>query len=97
MLLKIRGKERILKRTSVLVELLDEKDKIIWMQQRKILELSEKYNTKVKEVKDLQEQLVAIKEKVELTDVGIEKVKKQQKQQSGVVSVDDKRKLMYRW
>ncbi|KAH7823651.1 uncharacterized protein MONOS_12347 [Monocercomonoides exilis] len=58
------------------------------MRERKILELSEEHNPKVKEVK---EQLLAMKENVELTNVGIVKVKKQQMQQSGVVNVDDKR------
>ncbi|KAH7821606.1 uncharacterized protein MONOS_11480 [Monocercomonoides exilis] len=67
------------------------------MRERKILELSEEHNTNVKEAKDLHEHLVAIKENVELTDVGIDKEKRQQKQQSGVVSVDGKRKMMYWW
>ncbi|KAH7831673.1 uncharacterized protein MONOS_11844 [Monocercomonoides exilis] len=59
---KTRDEERISKRTSGLEEQLQEKAKIIWMNQRKILELNEKNNTDVKE----QQQLVEMKEKVEL-------------------------------
>ncbi|KAH7816455.1 uncharacterized protein MONOS_8752 [Monocercomonoides exilis] len=60
------------KRMSGLVEQLQEKDKIIWMSLMIILELNEKYNA---EVKELQEQLVAMKEMAALIDVGIEKEK----------------------
>ncbi|KAH7818159.1 uncharacterized protein MONOS_10019 [Monocercomonoides exilis] len=60
---------------SGLTEQLQEKDKIIWMQQRKILELSEKHNAEVKELKELQEQLMEMKEKNELSDVVIMKEK----------------------
>ncbi|KAH7816435.1 uncharacterized protein MONOS_13709 [Monocercomonoides exilis] len=52
--------------------------------------MSEKNIAEVKKVKDLHEQLVAMKEKAELIDVGTENVKKQQKQQSGVVNSRDK-------
>eukprot|EP00770_Monocercomonoides_exilis_P003753 MONOS_3734.1-p1 / transcript=MONOS_3734.1 / gene=MONOS_3734 / organism=Monocercomonoides_exilis_PA203 / gene_product=unspecified product / transcript_product=unspecified product / location=Mono_scaffold00091:15817-16617(+) / protein_length=267 / sequence_SO=supercontig / SO=protein_coding / is_pseudo=false len=85
LLQKIRDDERISKRTSGLAEQLQEKYKIIRMWERKILELSEKNN---EEVKELQEQLVAMKEKAALIDVGIEKEKKRRTQQGGVVSED---------
>ncbi|KAH7817263.1 uncharacterized protein MONOS_3711 [Monocercomonoides exilis] len=61
LLQKIRDKERISKMTSGLAEQLQEKDKIIRMRERKILELTEKHNI---EEKGLQEQLVAMKEKM---------------------------------
>ncbi|KAH7819584.1 uncharacterized protein MONOS_6628 [Monocercomonoides exilis] len=63
------GKEKEAKRTSELAEQLQEKDKIIQMRERKILELSEKLNVKMKE---LQEQLVEMKWKEKLIDMGIE-------------------------
>ncbi|KAH7826200.1 uncharacterized protein MONOS_1036 [Monocercomonoides exilis] len=81
LLQKIRDDERISKRTRGLAEQLQEKVKIIRMRERKILELSEKNNA---EVKELQEQLVAMKEKAELFDVRIEKEKKRRTQQGGV-------------
>ncbi|KAH7824764.1 uncharacterized protein MONOS_2974 [Monocercomonoides exilis] len=84
LLQKIRDDERISKRTSGLAEQLQENDKIIRMRERKILELSQKFNA---EVKELQEQLVAMK-KAALIDVGIEKEKKQQTQQGWVESED---------
>ncbi|KAH7822744.1 uncharacterized protein MONOS_9056 [Monocercomonoides exilis] len=52
------------------------------MRERKILELNEKNNTDVKEL----QQLVAMNEKVELIDVGIEKEKKLHSQQGRVAS-----------
>ncbi|KAH7827233.1 uncharacterized protein MONOS_16446 [Monocercomonoides exilis] len=87
LLQKIRDDERISKRTSGLAEQLQENDKIIRMRERKILELSEKYNA---EVKELQEQLAEMKEKAEFIDVGTEKEKKRRTQQGGVVSEDSK-------
>ncbi|KAH7832391.1 uncharacterized protein MONOS_15610 [Monocercomonoides exilis] len=83
LLQKIQDDERISKRTRGLAEQLQEKVKIIRMRERKILELSEKNNA---EVKELQEQLVAMKEKAELIYVGIEKEKKLHSQQGRVAS-----------
>ncbi|KAH7825970.1 uncharacterized protein MONOS_4542 [Monocercomonoides exilis] len=79
--------------TSGLAEQLQEKGKIIWMSLMIILELSEEHNPKVKEVKELHEQLVATKENVELTDVGIENDKKKQKCQCGLVGGDSEMQL----
>ncbi|KAH7821845.1 uncharacterized protein MONOS_2815 [Monocercomonoides exilis] len=67
---------------SGLVEQLQENDKIIRMRERKILQMSEKH---IAEVKELQ-QLVAMNEKVELIDVGIEKEKKLHSQHGRVAS-----------
>ncbi|KAH7829368.1 uncharacterized protein MONOS_4641 [Monocercomonoides exilis] len=67
LLQKIRDKERISKMTSGLAEQLQEKDKIIRMRERKILELIEKHNI---EEKGLQEQLVAMKEKMSYEETG---------------------------
>ncbi|KAH7827479.1 uncharacterized protein MONOS_13487 [Monocercomonoides exilis] len=52
------------------------------MREKKILELNKKNNTDVKEL----QQLVAMNEKVELIDVGIEKEKKLHSQQGRVAS-----------
>ncbi|KAH7816958.1 uncharacterized protein MONOS_4922 [Monocercomonoides exilis] len=69
----IREGIRLSKRISALAEQLRQKVNIIRMNQRKILELSKKFNEEVKEVK---EQLAAMKKKVELIDEGVEKEKK---------------------
>ncbi|KAH7828657.1 uncharacterized protein MONOS_15220 [Monocercomonoides exilis] len=90
---KIFDNGRILMWTSGLAEQLQEKGKIIRMSLMIILELSEEHNPKVKEVKELHEQLVAMKENVELTDVGLENDKKKQKYQCGLVGGDSEMQL----
>ncbi|KAH7821798.1 uncharacterized protein MONOS_10433 [Monocercomonoides exilis] len=69
-------KEKEANRMSGLVEQLQQKANIIWMNQRKISELCKKFNENVKNVKEVKELLVAMREKVELIDVGMEKEKK---------------------
>ncbi|KAH7819780.1 uncharacterized protein MONOS_8485 [Monocercomonoides exilis] len=65
------------------INMRQKKDKIIHMRERKILELSEKYNAEMKNPKGLFE---VIKEKAELIVVGIEKEKKRRTLQGGVMS-----------
>ncbi|KAH7830874.1 uncharacterized protein MONOS_11518 [Monocercomonoides exilis] len=78
---------------SGLAEQLQEKDKIIRMSLMIILELSEKHNAEVRELKELHEQLVAMKEKNELLDVVIIK-EKFRLHHDEVVSVDCAGKLL---
>ncbi|KAH7827747.1 uncharacterized protein MONOS_12713 [Monocercomonoides exilis] len=70
LLQKIRNEERISKPVNALGEQLQEKDKIIRTNQKKILLLGEKHNEEVKDVNDQQEMM---NEKVEQNDIGIKK------------------------
>ncbi|KAA6384421.1 MAG: hypothetical protein EZS28_020051 [Streblomastix strix] len=83
LLQKIRGDERMGKKGNGLVEQLQERDKLIRMHERKIIDLSDQYST---EVNDLKRQIEEMKAKTNQIDQGIESERKRREETAAAVN-----------